>query len=289
MKKGFTLIELLVIIAIIGLLSSIILVSVRGSKDQARYANYLQFDGQIKSYLGLDILGEWMFEESGNGTCSDGKDFCDTSGHNFHGENIGGVGRIPNTASSQLGKAGNFNNNTFVRAKSPFLGEFETLDRYTMTFWVSTGANNYTWYALNVGVSTPAHLFFNYSLSGGYPTSMVFITTTDIGVEHEIVCPLGSNFFKPNEWHFFGVTYNGSKLAMYKDGQKCNEVNATGKLKVTNFPSQPSDAYLNIGTYVGNEIVGQIDQVRIYKQGLNSAQIEKMYVKDLFKIGLASL
>ena len=292
MKKGFTLIELLVVIAIIGLLTSIVLISTRGGKDQAKYANYLQFDGQIKSYLGTDILGEWLFEESGDDTCSGGMDFCDTSGNNLHGENIGGVGRIPNTASPQLGKAGNFDRDTFVQVKSPFLGENEKLDKYTMTFWVSTGANNYTWFALNAGASTPAHLFFYYSLSGEYTTSMAFITTTDIAGEennHRIACPLGSSFFKSNEWHFFGITYNGSKLAMYKDGQKCNEVDATGKLKIINSPSQPSDTFLNIGTYVGNGVVGRIDQVRIYKQGLHSAQIEKMYVKDLFKIGLTSL
>lgn len=52
-KKGFTLIELLVVIAIIGLLSSIVLVSMTGTRAKARDAKRLQEIKQINTALVL--------------------------------------------------------------------------------------------------------------------------------------------------------------------------------------------------------------------------------------------
>ena len=65
--NGFTLVELLVVISIIGLLSSIVLVSFSNSRDKARLAKSQQFDAQISHALGAYAVGIWRFEE-GTGT-----------------------------------------------------------------------------------------------------------------------------------------------------------------------------------------------------------------------------
>ncbi|MDO8436136.1 MAG: type II secretion system protein, partial [bacterium] len=56
-KKAFTLIELLVVIAIIGLLASIILVSLKGTREKARIAKSLDFSQRINHALGAYAVG----------------------------------------------------------------------------------------------------------------------------------------------------------------------------------------------------------------------------------------
>ncbi|MFH1780390.1 MAG: type II secretion system protein [Candidatus Nealsonbacteria bacterium] len=73
-KKGFTLIELLVVIAIIGLLSSVVLVSMQGVRAKARDAVRKRDLQQIVKAFELYYFdhGTYIIPNSGYGSCSCG-------------------------------------------------------------------------------------------------------------------------------------------------------------------------------------------------------------------------
>jgi len=62
-KNSFTLIELLVVIAIVGVLATIVLVSLWEAKERARLSDLRQFSSQIFHTLGANCMGGWNFDE----------------------------------------------------------------------------------------------------------------------------------------------------------------------------------------------------------------------------------
>lgn len=61
-KKGFTLIELLIVIAIIGLLAAIVLVSLSTARDKAKVTSYVTYMTQMKRLV-ADAIAAGYFDD----------------------------------------------------------------------------------------------------------------------------------------------------------------------------------------------------------------------------------
>ena len=86
-KKGFTLIELLVVIAVIGLLSSVVLVSMQGARAKARDSIRQQDLAQMRKALEMLYVDQETYITTNEicGDCSTGCSSCGCGGETAHG------------------------------------------------------------------------------------------------------------------------------------------------------------------------------------------------------------
>ncbi len=98
-EKGFTLIELLVVISIIGVLSSVILASVKTAKDRATVAGGLQYEANILHAQGDRTVVYWKFNDSGT-SVTDSSGFGNTGTHGGAGMSYN-LTDVPHTSKSR--------------------------------------------------------------------------------------------------------------------------------------------------------------------------------------------
>jgi len=255
-SKAFTLIEILVVIAIIGLLASIVIVNVNNAREKARIAAGLQFSAEVYHALGAYAVGIWNFDE-GSGTIAK-----DSSGN---GNNLNLYG---NWLEGHTGKSNDY--------AFQFVG----------SGWVSTNFGK----AIGKGVSYS--LWFK--LRGTNDTVGTFVCTNDVSIgslEDNLAQTNYGDYRCGGSWtnskfnisdtkwhHFFFSKSAHSQLCL--DG-KCVDVgDATGNI--------PDIGYIafNGGCGCGLSNFNQgiaIDEFRIYNQALSSVQIQKLYAQGLKK------
>ncbi|MBU1015415.1 prepilin-type N-terminal cleavage/methylation domain-containing protein [Patescibacteria group bacterium] len=243
-QRSFTLIELLVVIAVIGVLSGIVLVSLRGTRDKAETARTLLFNNQVQHALGAYAIGIWNFE---NGTARD------VSGNGRDGTVVGAtfLAGLPELGDA-LQFGGDGDRVTVVNHPS-----LNNLDELTISLW------------FNAAGAMGGSFLINKDGNNGWYTQDKCIYVGGANKGCFGVITLG-------EWYHIVFTYNGSSISVYKNSVKMDERAHSGVLpsasNILSFGASPT------GSYPFN---GMMDEVGIYSRALTTAQVRQLYFAGL--------
>jgi prepilin-type N-terminal cleavage/methylation domain-containing protein len=277
-KKGFTLIELLVVIAIIGLLSSVVLVSLKGTREKAKIARGLNFSHSIQNALGAYAVGIWSFDEDADDTCPDGKDICDLSGQENNGTLVGNpVWRCAEDnmeytpsgkgCSLELDGAGDY---VDCGNGASLQNVFKT-SSFTIESWV------------NIKGFTPSN---GSEIVQKYNPGFLLRVNSNGRLQFYIVGSGGTvslygSYLKLNAWyHIVAVRdMDSAKIMLYADGAYIDSINENVGDIYTTYPLRIGQACCS-----PTQFNGLIDEVRIYNAVLSSAQIRSQYYAGLDKL-----
>jgi len=274
-NKAFTLLELLVVITIIGILSSIVIVSMSGSTDSATIAKGKAYAQQVHALLGHEAVLDLNFNENTTGTCSDGKDVCDASGYGNHGIFIGDTRFVPSDIG---GYALSFDGaGDYVDCGGDNI--FNISNAITVGVWIKSSASSAYRTVISKGYSDD----LSYSLRIARDTEPIkaFFSIKNIS---ETKKSAGTyNNIVNNQWfHLVGI-YDGSQVCLYVNGildGQCSSL--TGLIYTSLLPVFIGKMSSFGGTT--EYFPGLIDEVRIYSEALSATEIQKHYVQGLGKL-----
>jgi len=268
-QKAFTLVEILVVIAIIGLLTTIILVSTVGTREKAEIAKTLQWSGNVQSLLGADAVGIWSLDEN---PAIHGTTIADLSGWGNNGilyTNDGATNKsVPGVVNNALSFDGV---NDYVSV--PNNSSLQITGELTLIFWQK----------LNSWACIPFNK--NYSYVGEFQivdgTNPALIHWLHGDGSYEAI-----NSFLPaltlNVWQQIAIvrTVTPKKIYGYLNGVdsvggKSYAKTVVADSTVLTMGQRPTNVY---------PCNGLIDEVHIYNRALTTAQIESQYYASLDRL-----
>ncbi|MEX2008337.1 MAG: LamG-like jellyroll fold domain-containing protein [Candidatus Spechtbacterales bacterium] len=251
---AFTLIELLVVIAIIGLLASVVIVSVNDAREEARIKGAMQFEQSLFNAVGYGAIGIWDFEEGSGTTAGDRSGF----------ENDGTISGATWVANDELGGYALQFNGSSSLVQVPNAPSLAATNTLTISAWINaeTPLRDFLSRAWNV---------WRVILNEGGANNVKVVQR--IGIS-DVTTLSENNAIKPGKWQFIAYVYDGSTTQIYVDGKKSGPaVAASGSVATSSSP-------VLIGGWNVRRFKGSIDNVRVFEEALSAQAVEKIYVQE---------
>ncbi|MDP2735176.1 MAG: LamG-like jellyroll fold domain-containing protein [bacterium] len=260
-QRAFTVVELLVTVAVIGLLASIILVSLGPARERARIASGEQFEAEVHHALGVDTVGLWYL----NGNAED---------FSGYGNNGTVNGALP--AADRKGQSDSAYSFDGID-DSILVSDNATLDGWakaTFTAWVFRDAGG-----TFLAKAPSAYWLSASSTTGNFHYA---ITQSWTNYDSEVSIPL-------QKWTHIALVVDpaATKAEVFKDGVLADT------RSIANSSFNANAIALSIGRQSPENGTGHfkgvLDDIRIYSRALTATEVGRLYAESASYRQLSSL
>lgn len=256
--KAFTLIELLVVIVIIGILATISTATFESTMDKARFARGQAFDNLVEKMLASSMVGRWSFEQTLSDTTGLGNNGSATSPQYREDDVKGYAIDLTNAGRVDFGRPDVF---------------FEQPE-FTLSFWIKPDSiSNVTGFGFDNVIFGNEQYSPTFGAGSGFRMGIrgedkrLELWTQQSGGTVNVLTP---NAVEVGEWHHIVVSYDGSNLYMFLDGEQAD---TDSGIYTPREPGLGGNVCLN--GCVGGVTFSRsyFDEVRWYNEGIDVSEL----------------
>ncbi len=268
---------------VIGILSAFIIVGMAGVSDKARIAKGQVFVNSLRNSLLSNLISEWSFEGPTTAGSAATNDDAKDMWAGYNGQVSGTAITVKGGGDCVSGKCLDFNpvdSGTLSMITNIITGV--TGKNLTVSYWVYRRDG----VRYNGGVFTVGEGAGLVQIQNQGSAIILYNTLRDISMwvnfYYEDSSSVNNTFSFPknidNSWHLIAISYNGSAVRAFLDGQELIPVSKTGDLRLA---TSWKINLANITTYYLN---GRLDNVKLFNYGITSGQAREMYFSGLNKL-----